>query len=174
MNLITTLDQHDMGLHEATDTDISRTRHAARAVMTNDSGKIAIMHFTKTGAYKLPGGGVDEGEEIIAALYREILEETGYTITNIRELGVVEEDRYFCGLHQTSHCYEATAVDFVGAQLTTNEAEGGMNLRWADSIDQAIAWIESCQTTDTNASTAGLVMMQTRDIAILRAAKKIV
>lgn len=173
MNLILDLDQHDMGLHEPTDTSISYARQAARAVMRNNGGQIAVMHFTVTGSYKLPGGGIDEGEETLAALHRELREETGYTITDVAELGIVTENRYYCGMHQISYCYSALAGDFVGTELTEKEQSEGMELCWADTVEQAIEWIESGDTLDEDGSATGLAMMKARDIAILRAADSV-
>ncbi len=37
--------------------------------------------------FQLPGGGIDRGEAPIAALHREVMEETGWTITTPRRLG---------------------------------------------------------------------------------------
>ena len=37
--------------------------------------------------YQLPGGGIDRGEQPIAALHREVMEETGYHIAGVRRLG---------------------------------------------------------------------------------------
>ncbi len=169
MRLITSLDQHQLGLHEPSDTTIGRIRRAARAVLRDPEGRMAVMHFTVTGSYKLPGGGIDEGESIEAALGREIREETGYEITGVRELGVVEEDRYYCGMHQTSYCFVATTQTFVGVDLTEKEAAEGMELVWFDTVEGAIVAIESGSTTDEDGSATGLEMMKLRDVAILRA-----
>ena len=163
------LNQHELGLFDKADSDIYWTRLAARAVLLNDKNRIAVMNFTKTGFYKLPGGGIDDGEEIIAALRREIEEETGYLIESIEKLGIVKEDRYFCGMHQTSFCFTANVSDFVGTKPTKKESDEGMNLQWADSIDEAIAWIENGSLTDEDGSQIGLEMMKLRDISILRA-----
>jgi len=38
--------------------------------------------------YQLPGGGVDPGEHPIAALHREVYEETGWRISTPKRLGV--------------------------------------------------------------------------------------
>ena len=168
MNLITTLDQHKLGLHSPDDKPTDRLRRAARAVLTNDIGQVAMMHFSKTGSYKLPGGGIDEGESIEAALRREVREETGYEITDIRELGVVEEDRYYCGMHQISYCFTARAGQFVGTELTEKEAARGMELVWMNSIEEAIAAVESNSITEDD-DRIGHEMMKLREVAILRA-----
>lgn len=41
-----------------------------------------------TPEYQLPGGGIDKGEHPIAALHREVMEETGYHIAGVRRVGV--------------------------------------------------------------------------------------
>ena len=169
MRQLALLDQHQLGLREASDQPISYTRRAARAVLFNAAGQVAIMHFTATGSYKLPGGGIDEGEDTVAALHREIREETGYEITDIKELGEVVEYRYYCGMHQVSYCYTATATQFVGTQLTQKEQNGGMELQWFDTVPQAVAAIVSGHQVDEDGSPIGLKMMIQRDVAILKA-----
>lgn len=172
MRRIASFDQHELGLYTDSDTDIHFVRRAARAVLRNDNNQVAIMCFTKTGSYKLPGGGVDEGEEIEAALHREIREETGYEIDDVRELGIIEEDRYYCGMHQTSYCFTANVQKFVGTELTEKEAAEGMELRWMDTIDQAISAVESNDTTrGESGDQAGHTMMKRREITILNTAK---
>ena len=39
-------------------------REAARAVMADAEGRIALLHVVKYGYYKIPGGGIDPGESI--------------------------------------------------------------------------------------------------------------
>ena len=173
MNTIISLDQHELGLHDPADTDISWTRKAARAVLHNSDKQVAIMHFTTNGSYKLPGGGMEGDEDATVALKREVQEEAGYTISDIAELGIVEEDRYVDGMHQISYCFTANTIDFVGTALTEKEANAGMELVWFDSIDKAVEAIESGHTTDEDGSAIGLEMMKRRDIAILRAAQSL-
>lgn len=140
-------------------------------MLINDMGRVGIMHFTTTGSYKLAGGGIDEGEDVIDALRREVREEAGYEITDIRELGIVEEQRYFCGIRQLSYCYLARVTDFVGTDLTPGEAAEGMELRWVGSIQDAINCIEQANNLAEGEPRAGLEMMKAREVAILRAAE---
>ena len=44
--------------------------------------------------YQLPGGGIDRGEAPIAALHREVMEETGWHIAAVRHLGTYRRFTY--------------------------------------------------------------------------------
>jgi len=44
--------------------------------------------------FQLPGGGIDPGEQPIAALHREVFEETGWSIGSPRFLGVYRRFTY--------------------------------------------------------------------------------
>jgi 8-oxo-dGTP diphosphatase len=44
--------------------------------------------------FQLPGGGIDSGEQPIAALHREVLEETGWKIAVTRRLGAFRRFTY--------------------------------------------------------------------------------
>lgn len=67
-------------------------RTAARGVIPQD-GKLLMIH-TDRGDYKFPGGGVEPGESLEAALRRELLEETGRELVGTPEyLGVAHEHR---------------------------------------------------------------------------------
>jgi 8-oxo-dGTP diphosphatase len=59
-------------------------RPGAYAVIFKDE-KILVLEVR--GAYHLPGGGIDEGEDEKQALIREIREETGCEITNLKFIG---------------------------------------------------------------------------------------
>ncbi len=72
-------------------------RIAAKALIVNGDGKVLILREastyqdgTNTGRYHLPGGRVEPGEAFFDALHREILEETGLTVTPLRPLYVGE------------------------------------------------------------------------------------
>jgi 8-oxo-dGTP diphosphatase len=44
--------------------------------------------------FQLPGGGIDRGEQPIAALHREVAEETGWRIGEVRRLGAFRRFTY--------------------------------------------------------------------------------
>ena len=50
-------------------------KYSVRGIIMRD-GKLA-MQCSKEGEYKIPGGGLEDGEDYEQALVREVLEETG-------------------------------------------------------------------------------------------------
>ena len=67
-------------------------REAVRAVIIKEE-KILLIYSEKNGDYKLPGGGVEEGETYEEALIREVEEEAGYRVLVKNEiLQVMEYD----------------------------------------------------------------------------------
>ena len=71
-----------------------RKRPGAYAIIVNkDDDKIGIVKKpTEEGIENFYlGGGIEEGETKLEALKREMIEEAGYTIKNIKELGEVGE-----------------------------------------------------------------------------------
>ncbi len=65
-------------------------RPSVRGIIIRD-GKIAMVHSIKYNYYKFPGGGIEQGEEHITTLIREVKEETGLIVipNSIREYGLV-------------------------------------------------------------------------------------
>ena len=68
-------------------------RFVVRALIEKDG--LFAMQQGKDGEYKIPGGGIDEGETTVEALMREVQEETGLVIIpeTIQELGEITEIR---------------------------------------------------------------------------------
>ena len=113
-----------------------RARTAARAIL-NHNGKIALLHVTKHKYYKLPGGGVDEGESIQQGLIREIKEEVGCTFELKGEVGEIIEHRSHFGLVQTSHCFLAKVLEEGEPNFTEKELNDGFEIVWAP-FDEAV------------------------------------
>tara|TARA_B100001093_G_scaffold326108_1_gene311098 strand:- start:168 stop:614 length:447 start_codon:yes stop_codon:yes gene_type:complete len=52
------------------------------------NGHLLLTHqMAPVSEFQLPGGGIDPGENPIAALHREVMEETGWKIARPRRLG---------------------------------------------------------------------------------------
>lgn len=65
-------------------------RPSARGIILRN-GKVAMVHSLKYDYYKFPGGGIEPGETPVAALCREVAEESGLRVfpDSVREYGLV-------------------------------------------------------------------------------------
>jgi 8-oxo-dGTP diphosphatase len=63
----------------------------AVAVVQNKEGQILLQRRSDTGAWELPGGALDPGEEPAEAVIREVLEETGIRVIPDRIVGIYTE-----------------------------------------------------------------------------------
>ena len=65
-------------------------RPSVRGIIIRDN-TIAMMHSLKYDYYKLPGGGIEEGESLEETLIREVKEESGLVVkeSTIKEFGLV-------------------------------------------------------------------------------------
>jgi 8-oxo-dGTP diphosphatase len=168
MSLIAEIkEQHINANSPVIDTSTFERRMAMRAVIINDLNQVALLNVSKRGFHKLPGGGVEPGEDKQAALVREALEEVGCNIEVIAELGEVIEYRDEWRQIQTSFCYLAKQV---GKQrqnsLTDKEQKNGFKIVWAKDLDDAIATLEADNPDGYDGK-----RMKPRDLAILKAAK---
>ena len=150
------------------DRDAYQVRTAVRAVLRDGNGRIALMHAGQRDYYKLPGGGVDDGEDLQDALHREFMEEVGATVIIDGELGQVVEWRDYKNFKQISYAYTATVKgDLVAPSLTESEIAEGFEVRWVASLDEAIRLVDAKSDSDD----VSVSFMCRRDAAILRAAK---
>lgn len=64
-----------------------RLRPGAYAILKREGKILLTLQHAPMAEYQLPGGGVERGEQILPALHREVLEETGWTMQISRRLG---------------------------------------------------------------------------------------
>jgi len=127
MKLLATLDFENI---QSTTYEFEK-RSTVRAVMVNEHSQIALIHATKQSYYKLPGGGIDTGESLHEALVRECMEETGYRVRIIREIGeVVEVRRSIQRIQSSSGFIVRTEGLSKGLTLSAEEADAGFEVVW--------------------------------------------
>ena len=106
-----------------------RIRIGARGIVIREDNKIAIFNKTLKNEYKLPGGGVDNNEDIKSAFKREVLEETGCEVKIIKKMGTVEENRTNDNFKQISHVFISRVIkDTKRLSLTKKENDEGGKL----------------------------------------------
>jgi len=70
-----------------------RRRPGVYAILLRGDDILVTHQAEPDDEFQLPGGGIDPGEQPIAALHREVMEETGWHITDVRRFGAF---RRFC------------------------------------------------------------------------------
>jgi ADP-ribose pyrophosphatase YjhB (NUDIX family) len=122
-------------------------RNATRAIAI-DGENILLLFTERYHDYSLPGGGLDEGEDVIAGMVRELEEETGaQNIHSIKPFGIYEEFRPWYKddadvMHMISYCYSCKVDRELGETAYEDyEVKNGMKAVWVN-IHEAIAFNE--------------------------------
>ncbi len=97
----------------------------ATAVVVNESGEILLQKRSDNNMWGLPGGALEIGESFEEAVYREVLEETGYKIELKNTIGVFS--KYFHTYpngdktQSIAVAFEATVLDKERSTTTDGE-----------------------------------------------------
>ena len=143
INLIAQIKDEDIGL-ESVCIEKFRQRYGARGIVINEDGKIAVFNKSLKNEFKLPGGGIDEGEETAEAFKRESFEETGCTIEIIDFLGTIEEIKTHDSFKQMSYVYVGKVIKNTNElHVTKQEEKEGAKLLWEEPV-KALELIKSC------------------------------
>jgi len=112
------------------------TRYATRAIVLKGE-HILLLYTARYDDYSLPGGGLNQGEEQVAGLVRELQEETGaQNITDIAYFTRYDEYRPWHKdnadmMHMVSYCYTCTIDSTLGnTALESHEINNGMVAKW--------------------------------------------
>ena len=139
-------------------------RITARAIVKNQNGLYAVMYANKFHLHSLPGGGVEDGEDLLTALRREIFEETGCTCDHIEELGIVSENRAHQDFTSKSYYYVVTTEHTPETiHLTDDEIANQTTVQWYP-LEDVVRLISEPKHTTTQR-----MYLQARDMAALKA-----
>lgn len=141
-------------------------RQAARAVVFDKGGKIALLFICKKNYHKLPGGGVEGSESLEETLRRECREEIGCEIKITGKIGRIIERKKEFKLKQESFCYMAEVAGEKGEpDLTIHNPGEEFLVLWV-GLDEAIELLNKDQTGDYQGN-----FIKIRDLDFLREAK---
>jgi len=165
MELIKEIYEKDIG-YNVDSIDISyKIRKASRSIVSNDSQKVALLFVSKNNYHKLPGGGIEAGEDIKIALNREVMEEVGANIDILGEIGTIIEYKDKHKLLQISYCYYSQVKgEIKEPSFTDEETNNGFQLKWV-TLEEAIHILEN----DAPDNYLGK-FIQNRDLLFLRRA----
>lgn len=151
-----------------TDKSTLKFREASRAVIFDENDLIPMLFVAKNNYHKLPGGGIDEGEDKLSALFREVKEETGCEMKITGEVGEIIEYRSRFNLKQISYCYLGKITAKGDPDFTKEELSDGFELVWMP-LDEAILKVENDKPKDYEGG-----FIQQRDLKLLQKAKELI
>lgn len=110
----------------------NKVRVAVRGVILKGD-EIGIIKVDKYDCFIFPGGGVDEGEDLISALTRELEEEAGYNIS-VKEHILTTETTERTFTH-VNHFYICEIVGTSSVSYTDEEVGLGIHFEWMKLSD---------------------------------------
>ena len=116
--------------------EIKRIRKTVRAILVNDKKEIGLIHilgkdkFGDRDHYETLGGGVNDNEDLITSLIREIKEESGYTIKNIKPIGKINIEYFILNRIDEGNFFYAEIDEYIGNSLEDYEKEIFDKVEW--------------------------------------------
>lgn len=112
-------------------------RYGVYAVIPSPDKQQIILVQAPNGAWFLPGGEIEAGEDHLTALERELIEELGFTA----EIGTYygQADEYFYSRHRDTHYYNPAYIyEVTHFSQDQKPLEDFNNLAWFP-VDEAIS-----------------------------------
>ena len=151
---------------------ITHDRRIARGIVFDDDGKFYFVRanrddlFGKATHIETPGGGVEDGEELMTAIRRELSEELGIEVDVLCKIGVVSDYYNLIHRHNINHYFLCRALRFGKRQLTEQEREHFHLSVLRLGYGEALAEYEACAKTPL-----GRLIAQ-REVPVLRRARE--
>lgn len=111
---------------------LNKVRLIQKCIMVGNDGKILALKrapddHSRGGNWDLPGGGYEQGEDVIDAIKREVMEEAGLIVHSLRpifftnRIGVGEG--FFKGDTVFGACYASTDWEGMSSEALAKEGE---------------------------------------------------
>ena len=105
-------------------------RPGVAVVLRDDEGRVLLHRRRVGGGWAPPSGAVEPGEDVLAALHRELREETALTATVERAVGVYSDPAYMVVAYP-----DGRVVHFVTTLFLCRVASGTLM-----GNDEGLAW----------------------------------
>jgi len=133
----------------------------ATALALTDDGKVVLVkqyrHPIGEVIYETPGGFIDPGEDAVTGMKRELLEETGYTFSQVEHLGKIAANPAL--LNNFTDLFLATGGRQTAAQQLDHNEEIEIVLVSMDELLDLLKRQEIKQSLHTNCIFYGLMKM---------------
>lgn len=148
-------------------------RDIVRAIVFDEEGNFYFVRaerdddFGRATLIETAGGGVEKGEDLLAAIRRELKEELGASVEILCKIGVVSDYYNLIHRHNINNYYLCKAVSFGEKNLMQDEIECFHLSTLKLTYEEAVAEYERCSSTNLGRLVAN------RELPVLRQAKKI-
>lgn len=154
-------------------TMIDHDRMIARAIVVDDNDSFYFVRvnrdddFGKATLIETAGGGVEEGEDLVTAIRRELKEELGVDVEVICKIGVVSDFYNLIRRHNVNNYFLCKTVSFGEKHLTRDEIEDFHLSTLKLKYEEALAEYEKCRCTKLGR------LVASREIPVLKRAKEL-
>lgn len=153
---------------------VDHDRNIARAVVYDEKGQFYFVRaerdddFGKATLIETAGGGVEDGEDLIDAVKRELKEELGVKVSVICKIGVVSDYYNLIHRHNINHYFLCRAEEFGNKDLTEDE----INSFHLSTLK--LSYEEAVQEYEYRANTRLGKLVANRELPVLHRAKEII
>ena len=157
--------------NEWPDTGITHDRTIVRAIVTDGAGKFYFVRaerdddFGRATLIETSGGGVEDGEDLVSAIHRELSEELGASVEIVCTLGVVSDYYNLIHRHNLNNYYLCKVVAFGDKHLTEDEMKSFHLSTLRLCYEDAVGEYERCKVSAVGRLVAN------RELPILHHAK---
>ena len=150
---------HDRNVVRAIVFDEEDKFYFVRAVRDDDFGKATLIETS--------GGGVEEGEDLLTAIKRELKEELGVIVDVICKIGIVSDYYNLIHRHNINNYFLCKVKSFGDKKLTKEEMDDFhlSTLR--------LSYEEACKEYEDRANSKLGKLISNRELPILHRAKEI-
>ncbi len=148
-------------------------RQIVRAIVVSDDGFFHFVRahrsdeFGKATLIETSGGGVEKGEDLLAAIHRELKEELGADVEVLCPIGVVSDYYNLIHRHNINQYYLCRAISFGEKHLTEDEINDFHLSPLRLTYDEAVREYERRACTPIGR------LIAARELPVLRRAKEI-
>ncbi len=152
---------------------VDHDRNIARAVVYDESGQFYFVRaerdddFGKATLIETAGGGVEEGEDLLTAVRRELKEELGINVAVICKIGVVSDYYNLIHRHNINNYFLCRVESFGDKKLTEDEIKSFHLSTLKLSYEEAVKEYEYRSNTRLGKLVAN------RELPVLHRAKEI-